>query len=231
MELTPLLPNVVNPFTQTPDAELATASAASDFESFLTLLTAQLRNQDPLSPLDSTEFIAQLASFSSVEQQIATNDRLDQIVEQTVVGDIAAFGAWIGRSVSTIDGVFRASGEEVSFSFDSVPGADAATAVVKGSNGREIRRIPVATDGNGIGVWDGENTDGAVISGENLSIEVEYYTNGAISDTRAAFVSTTVTGIRSTDDGVALDLADGRRVPATSVASLELDDRAESSDG
>ena len=49
---------------------------AGDFETFLKLLTAQLRNQDPLQPMDSTEFVAQLASFSAVEQQVRANDRL-----------------------------------------------------------------------------------------------------------------------------------------------------------
>ena len=97
-ELRPLLPNVVNPGSQE-DVTLQGANAASaDLESFLTLLTAQLRNQDPLSPLDSTEFIAQLASFSSVEQQIGTNSRLDQIVDQAVNGDIASFANWIGKN-------------------------------------------------------------------------------------------------------------------------------------
>ena len=55
------------------------AAAAADFETFLSLLTTQLRNQDPLKPLDSTEFVAQLASFSAVEQQINTNAKLDAI--------------------------------------------------------------------------------------------------------------------------------------------------------
>ena len=59
----------------------AARDAAADYESFLTLLTAQLKNQDPLKPLESTEFVAQLASFSAVEQQVRTNDSLTAIQE------------------------------------------------------------------------------------------------------------------------------------------------------
>jgi flagellar basal-body rod modification protein FlgD len=53
----------------------------ADFQTFLTLLTTQLKNQNPLEPLDSTQFVAQLASFSSVEQQVKTNDRLADILD------------------------------------------------------------------------------------------------------------------------------------------------------
>ena len=55
--------------------------AESDFQTFLELLTAQMRHQDPLEPLDSTQFVAQLAAFSSVEQQIETNSKLDELNE------------------------------------------------------------------------------------------------------------------------------------------------------
>ncbi|MEO1532985.1 MAG: flagellar hook capping FlgD N-terminal domain-containing protein, partial [Pseudomonadota bacterium] len=83
---------------------VATASerstAASDFESFLTLLTAQLQNQDPLQPIDSTEFVAQLASFSTVEQLIGTNERLDALTQDVAAGDLAALAGWIGQEAS-----------------------------------------------------------------------------------------------------------------------------------
>lgn len=221
MEITALLPNAVNPVVDTTDTSLATSSAASDFESFLTLLTAQLENQDPMSPLDSTEFVAQLASFSSVEQQIGTNERLDTIVSQTINGDIAAFGSWIGRKVSMLDGTFRATGEEESFSIEIDSTAASATAVVLGSDGREIRRIPVDPTATGAVTWDGKNASGVPVSGEDLSVEVEYFREGALAETRPAYVATTVLGIRGSSDGVSLDLADGRRVSATAVATLE----------
>lgn len=55
----------------------ATNSLNGDFETFLRLLTTQLQNQDPLDPTNSTEFVAQLANFSSVEQQVQTNTKLE----------------------------------------------------------------------------------------------------------------------------------------------------------
>ena len=53
---------------------------SADFNNFLTLLTTQLKNQDPLSPMDSTQFTAQLVAFTGVEQQINTNTKLDSLI-------------------------------------------------------------------------------------------------------------------------------------------------------
>ena len=71
--------------TTTPPADTSaspnatSSNAAEEFETFLTLLTAQIRNQDPLAPLDSTQFVEQLATFSGLELQAESNQKLDQI--------------------------------------------------------------------------------------------------------------------------------------------------------
>lgn len=58
----------------------STKATGEEFETFLTLLTAQIKNQDPLAPLDSTQFVEQLATFSSLELQAKGNQTLDEIV-------------------------------------------------------------------------------------------------------------------------------------------------------
>jgi len=71
--------------TTTPPADTSaspsttSSDAAEEFETFLTLLTAQIRNQAPLAPLDSTQFVEQLATFSGLELQAESNQKLDQI--------------------------------------------------------------------------------------------------------------------------------------------------------
>ena len=65
-------PTVNNP--NATDSGSAMASLSDNFSTFLTLLTSQLQNQDPLSPMDSTQFTQQLVQFSQVEQQIKTNE-------------------------------------------------------------------------------------------------------------------------------------------------------------
>ena len=63
---------------------------ASNFETFLSLLTAQLKNQDPLSPVDSNEFTAQLTQMAGVEQQLLTNELLTALLEGNQAGALAS---------------------------------------------------------------------------------------------------------------------------------------------
>lgn len=97
MQTSPIL--TANNNTSVP-AEKTKQNGANDFETFLTLLTAQMRNQDPLKPMDSTAFVAQLASFSSVEQQIETNAKLDEILDAFSGSPTTQLTEWIGKEVS-----------------------------------------------------------------------------------------------------------------------------------
>ena len=69
---------------------------ASDFDTFLQLLTAQIRNQDPLNPADSTEFVAQLATFSNVEQAVQTNDLLKEMSSQMSLQNMSEMSSLVG---------------------------------------------------------------------------------------------------------------------------------------
>jgi flagellar basal-body rod modification protein FlgD len=71
--------------------------ASVDYDSFLKLLVAQMKNQDPTSPNDSQEYLAQLAAFSNVEQSIKTNERLDALIAQ---GSMAQAGGLVGLNYS-----------------------------------------------------------------------------------------------------------------------------------
>lgn len=73
------------------------ASLAEDFDDFLTLLTTQLQNQDPLDPLDSAEFTQQLVSFSGVEQQIQTNQNLENLTRLLSNDNLATATNYLGN--------------------------------------------------------------------------------------------------------------------------------------
>ena len=77
------------------------AVLSSDFETFLKMLTAQARFQDPLEPIDSSEYAAQLAQFSMVEQQVLSNDLLAQLGAQLGNGAIGQMASWIGMEART----------------------------------------------------------------------------------------------------------------------------------
>lgn len=83
-------------------ARPAQSQQTVDYEAFLTLLVAQMQNQDPTEPMSDTEYIAQLASFSNVEQSTQINDKLDYLIQMT---SIQQAGSLIGRSVTSADGL------------------------------------------------------------------------------------------------------------------------------
>jgi len=194
---------------ETSGATAAAPSAAADFDTFLRLLTAQLRNQDPLQPIDSTEFVAQLASFSTVEQLIGTNDRLDALIADQQAGGAADLVDWIGREVASFDGRFRATGEPRSFTVPGLPGADQVQAVVLRADGLERARIDLPVAGTGRASWDGLDAEGNAILGEDLAIELVYFSDGAEIGRQAAGVLGEVAGLRAGSFGPELLLADG----------------------
>ena len=88
-------------------AQSATASAALDtnFNTFLTLLTTQLRHQDPLNPLESNEFTQQLVQFSGVEQSIQTNRQLESLLAVASATSSSQAVSYIGKEVDAVSNV------------------------------------------------------------------------------------------------------------------------------
>lgn len=77
------------------------AKASLDYNAFLKLLLAQMQNQDPLKPMDSTEYVSQLATFSNVEQGLKINTKLDQLL---ILSNLAQASSAVGSSITSADG-------------------------------------------------------------------------------------------------------------------------------
>ena len=103
--------NVTSATSAPPTAATDAASKTQvDYQSFLKLLVAQMKNQDPTDPMDSTQYMAQLAAFSQVEQSVQMNSKLDQMLQSSVLGQVDAL---IGRTVTSADGKVSGKVEEV----------------------------------------------------------------------------------------------------------------------
>lgn len=87
-----------------------TSKTAVDYQSFLRLLIAQMKNQDPTQPMDSTQYVAQLATFSQVEQSVQANKKLDQILQSSA---LAQADSLIGHSITSADGATTGVVKEV----------------------------------------------------------------------------------------------------------------------
>lgn len=88
----------------------AASKTEVDYQSFLKLLVAQMKNQDPTNPMDSTQYMAQLASFSQVEQSVQMNQKLDQMLQSSTLEQAASI---IGRTVTSSDGTVTGKVAEV----------------------------------------------------------------------------------------------------------------------
>jgi flagellar basal-body rod modification protein FlgD len=95
----------------------AKSKTSVDYESFLKLLVAEMKNQDPTKPMDSTDFIAQLATFSQVEQSVQSNTKLDQILQSTALSQA---GSLIGREITSADGKTTGVVDEVKIKSDGL---------------------------------------------------------------------------------------------------------------
>lgn len=93
----------VSAVTNSPATTTAATKGATtvDYESFLRLLVTQMKNQDPTAPMDSTDYVAQLATFSQVEQTVQTNNKLDSLLQMSLLGQASSV---IGRTVTGSDG-------------------------------------------------------------------------------------------------------------------------------
>jgi flagellar basal-body rod modification protein FlgD len=84
-----------------------------NYDSFLKLLVAQAKNQDPTNPTDSTQYLSQLAAFSSVEQMVQTNSKLDQLIASQ---SLVQANSLLGLHVTSLDGSTAGTVEAVTFS-------------------------------------------------------------------------------------------------------------------
>lgn len=103
--------------TGTSPNQQTAAPQTVDYQAFLKLLVTQMKNQDPTSPMDSTDYMAQLATFSQVEQSVQTNSKLDALLQTSALSQA---GGLIGREVTSSDGSVTGTVKEVRLASDGV---------------------------------------------------------------------------------------------------------------
>lgn len=123
--------NYTSQNTSTSPTSTASSGTMVDYQSFLKLLVAEMKNQDPTSPMESTDYVAQLATFSQVEQSVQMNTKLDNILQASV---LAQAGSLIGKTVTSADGSMTGTVKEVKLYSDGI------IAVL--DNGNEVPMLP-----------------------------------------------------------------------------------------
>ncbi len=172
------------------------AEATMGKEDFLKLLVAQLQNQDPLSPEDPTEFTAQLAQFSSLEQLTTLNESMDNFVTSNANSDRLSTLSTIGKDVAYTGSTFNYSGSpiELGYNLDATASSVSLILQLNGStvatlDGRDL------TVGNHYIAWDGLTSSGAQAASGKYTIILQAKAADGGSVAATPLIKSEVTGI------------------------------------
>ncbi|PZX15057.1 flagellar basal-body rod modification protein FlgD [Palleronia aestuarii] len=218
------MPSVTTPTVKTPsttaadDAATASTKISSDFNTFLTMLTTQIQNQDPLKPMNAEEFAVQLATFSNVEQQVRGNQLLEQMVAQSGGGDLSSLSGWIGREArATMPAMF--SGAPITLDPESPIAGSTHHLVVRDRAGTEIHRQSISANGEPV-TWTGMVKGGKLAQSGVYDFSVESFEGQNLVATEPVKTYARVSEVRSSPDGATLVFAGGVEIPATDVSAV-----------
>src|SRR5712675_1617086 len=135
------------------------STLAGNFQTFLTLLTTQLQNQNPLDPLDTNQFTQQLVQFAGVEQQLKSNDQLKSLIDIEKSAQATQALIYVGNTVA-VDGSTTQFDGSATWNLKAPKGTN-ATVTITNSTGQTVYsgKFTLA-NGNSSFVWDGKGNDG-----------------------------------------------------------------------
>ena len=199
-----------------------TTALASNFETFLTLLTTQMKNQDPLSPLDSNQFTAQLTQMAGVEQQLLTNDLLTSLLKAQSAGGLDNASNYIGKQVTAAWTATEFNDGEATWAYELGKDADKATLQVVDSKGAVVWEgaAPDKSSGLHTFTWDGQLKGGGTAEDGGVYTLKVAATDGAGAKVDAqALIQGRVTGVEMYNGSPYLVIGDSI-LPLSTVISL-----------
>ena len=153
-------PGTTSTGTKTSTASKATTGIADNFQTFLTLLTTQLQHQNPLDPLDTNQFTAQLVQFAGVEQQLKSNDQLKSLIDIQKSAQATAALAYVGNTVA-IDGSTANFDRSATWNLKSDKDATATVTITNSTGQTAYTGAYALKQGDVSFVWDGKAHDGS----------------------------------------------------------------------
>jgi flagellar basal-body rod modification protein FlgD len=195
---------------------------AENFDTFLSILTTQLKNQNPLDPLDTNQFTSQMVEFTSVEQQLKTNEYLEALIKANEGNFASQAVSYIGKAVTAFGSVAENSGSGAEWTYGLTKNAPESTITIKNSAGAVVFSEERAlSQGEHTYQWDGKGSDGAQLPPGPYSIEIEAKSeDGQLVDTY-----TMTKGIVDTVDFAGNEpilVVNGNKIKLSSVAKVGL---------
>lgn len=202
---------------------LGKANLVNNFDTFLTLLTTQLKNQDPLSPMDSTQFTQQLVQMSGVEQQLLTNDLLKQVASNTGTGISTAVGL-IGKDVKAVTDNADLKNGKAAWGYNLPANAASVKLEVLDSKGRVMHAEAVSgadnlKAGDHDFTWNGKDMVGSNAPDGTYTLKVTALDDAGATLDSTTFVHGVVTSVEQSN-GSTLITVGGTKVDWSTVKSI-----------
>jgi len=195
-------------------------------DDFLKLLTQQMQYQDPMDPMNGTEFASQLAQFSSVQELTSINTELGQsitantVLTQSINNDLAA--TFIGKDVRATTNAFQYSGSgDMKLGYTLPSAANTVTVSIMDGSGNVVKTIQSAPTGSGDQTlsWDGTDDSGQQLGSGNYTFSVQATDSNGASITASPYIYGTVTGVQFNSSGTAF-VVDGTQVPLSDILEI-----------
>lgn len=192
---------------------------ANNFTDFLSLLMTQLQNQDPSSPMDSSQFTSELVQFTSVEQQISTNSNLTQLIQLTQASQIEQSASMLGKPVTATSSQLTLQNGKADINFITATAEPVAIAVYNGA-GAQIQTATMTTAaGANSWAWDGRSATGTTMPDGAYKVTVTALgVDGATSQVPFT-VTGTATSVMNNSGTVQVQMG-GLTLPFSAVQSV-----------
>lgn len=195
-----------------------------DYQSFLKLLVAQVQNQDPLSPMESTEFVSQLAQLTQVEQSVLSNSHMEKLRLQLALNAALSETALIGRQVTVPSDKMQVDETGGQFWYQLESEAQIVQAQIRDAKGNLIKTIDGLSGKPGELIevtWDGIGDDGQPVTPGSYAMSISALGAEGVQGKYNSFTSGRVVAIDYSSGSTYLQLADGRRVGSGDIVRAE----------
>jgi flagellar basal-body rod modification protein FlgD len=195
-----------------------------NFDTFLKLLVAQLKNQDPLNPLDGTQFTGQIAQFSSLEQQINGNNYLKEILAQRDFGEQTLANSYLDKEVLGPGNLLVKSGASTELGYKVGASArDVSVEIIENSTGRVVKTFQGdASEGAHNLVWNGKNDSGQAVADGKFTVKVTARDIDGKVVAAQPYVFGRVSSILNDNGAIKLQLSDGRSMASGDVLGVRI---------
>jgi flagellar basal-body rod modification protein FlgD len=201
----------------------AQATFGKNFDTFLKLLTAQLQNQDPLSPMDSTQFTSQLVQFSSVEQAIRQNTNLETLISMQKNSQSATAVSYIGKTVEMTGDKVGLYGGEGTISYSLPEDASRVIVSIYNTDGQLVARTEGETSqGDHFLKWNGYSDTGVKLADGDYSVNVSAMNAAGGAITTSSKVIGKVTQV-DFQNGTVMLTVNGNKLPLSQLTTVRGD--------